>query len=339
VRLLIISATGLQTSDAPFLLVEAFRRAGHQTMLLPVDADLGPLATAGWRLRGPDDSVYRAAFQRRARKTAAAERPDAVVIYGSNFSLDPDTVRYLKFRIGAQVVLWEINQRIFGGYQARCMPIYDHVFCLDSYFVPVLRAGGLRCVEHLCAAADPREHRPVDLTAEESERYGCDVSFVGSYHSQRADCMTRLHGSGLSVRIYGKGWERAGGEVADWVSTEPVYGRKKSVVYSASRVVFHERGPHMLHGENFRVFEAGACGTPTLARPSPDLLQCFEPNDEVLLFDRPEEVAKVAAWWMQHPAALGSAAEAARRRVLAEHTYDHRAAVIAEHLAGGRHPR
>jgi spore maturation protein CgeB len=334
---LTISATAVQTSDAPFLLTEAFRRAGHQATLLPIDAELGPLASAGWRINGHNDVVYRAAFQRHVRRVVEAERPDAVILYGSNFSVDPDSIRHIRWRVGAQVVLWEINQRIFSDFQAQTMPLYDHVFCLDSYFVPVLRAGGLHCVEHLCAAADPTEHRPLELTPEEADRYTADVSFVGSYHPHRADLLRLLQSSDLSVRIYGMGWESAGRPVADWVSAEPVYGRKKTVIYAASRMVFHERAPHMLNGENFRVFEASACESAALTRPSPDLLQCFVPNEEVLLFDQPEDLPKVAGWWNQRPDACAAVAQAARRRVLAEHTYDHRAAVIVDHLASGRH--
>jgi spore maturation protein CgeB len=332
-----ISATSVQTSDAPFLLTEAFRRAGHHATLLPVDANLGPLAMAGWRLREHTDVVYRAAFQRRVRRVATEEQPDAVLLYGSNWSVDPDTIQHLQFRLGVQVVLWEINQRIFSGLQAQTLPLCDHVFCLDSYYVPMLRAGGLRCVEHLCAAADPAEHRPLDLSDQESDRYTADVSFVGSHHPHRAEHLKALHGSGLSVRIYGKRWEAAGRPVMDWVSPEPVYGRKKTVIYSASRMVFNERGPHMLNGENFRVFEASACATAALTRTSPDLLQCFEPNEEIVTFDQPEDLPKVANYWIQHPDALTELAQAARRRVLAQHTYDHRAAVIADHLAGGGH--
>jgi spore maturation protein CgeB len=334
-RLLTISTTSVQTSDAPFLLNEAFRRAGHDASLLPVDDDLGPLATAGWRINGATDAVYRAAFQRRVRRIATEEHSDAVIVYGSNWSLDPDTIGHLRFRLGTQVALWEINQLIFRGIQAQTMPMFDHVFCLDSYYVPMLRAGGLNCVEHLCAAADPSEHRPMSLTDQESEKYTADVSFVGSYYPARAEHLKLLHQSGLSVRIYGKGWERAGSPVVDWVSPEPVYGRKKTVIYSASRMVFHERGPHMLNGENFRIFEAGACQSVGLCRPSQDLLQCFEANEEVLLYDSPDDLPKVATWWIQRPEALAGAAEAARRRVLAEHTYDHRAAIIIDHLAGG----
>jgi spore maturation protein CgeB len=338
VRILLITATGLRTSDAPFLLAEAFNRSGHETVLLPVDAGLGRLAAAGWRAGGVTDPVYRTMFQRRVRLVAAQVQPDVAVVYGSNWSLEADTVEHLRRRLGSQVVLWEINQLIFTGAQAVCMPLYDHVFCLDSYYVPVLRAGGLGCVEHLCAAADPVEHRPLELTPDEADRFGADLSFVGSHHPARARLLETLDGLDLTIKVYGHRWEQAGAPVSDWVSSEPVYGRKKTVVYRASALSFHERGPHMLYGENFRVFEVAACGGVPITRAVPDLLRCFVPGEEVLTFESAGDFPKLIQHWLSDPAGLAAIGAAGRRRVIADHTYDHRAAAICDHVSGGRHP-
>jgi spore maturation protein CgeB len=121
------------------------------------------------------------------------------------------------------------------------------------------------------------------------------------------------------------------------VSEEPVYGRKKTMIYSASRFSFHLRGPHMLNGENFRVYEVAACGGVPLARAAPDLLRSFEPGSEVLLFKTSDDLCSTVEHYLRQPELLSSIATAARNRVLSEHTYDHRAAVILDHLEDGRH--
>lgn len=336
-QILLVAATGIRTSDAPFLLADALRRSGASVEFLPVDDGLPALAYVGWSRRRHRDGVYRTWFQTRVRGLARRLRPDLVLIYGSNWSLDPETIEYLRRRIGCQVVLWEVNQRLFGDSQARCLPLYDHVFCIDSYYVPVLRSGGLTCAEYLAAAADPREHRPLTLSAEELERHRADLAFVGSYHPRRAEILAGFGDANLRIRIYGRGWEQAGSPVAGWVSDEPVYGRKKSVLYCASRLSFHERGPHMISGENFRVFEVGACAGVTVARPNPGLLSCFEPDEEVLVYEDPAELPGLAEGWLKDPVGLEEIGRAARRRVLAEHTYDHRARAICEHVAAARH--
>jgi spore maturation protein CgeB len=335
-HLLLITSTSVRTSDAPFLLAAAFERKDHRVTILPVDFQLPALAEVGYRKGGFDDPVYRTLYQRHARKVAAATGPDAVLVYGSNWSLEPETLEFLRYKLGAQTGLWEINQRIVMGSQARSMPLYDHVFCLDSYYVPVLQAAGLRCVEHLCAAADPEEHRPLQLTDTQRERYQADVSFIGTHHKERAEMLGALSSVTPRVRIYGRNWEQAGPPVSTWVSNEPVYGWKKTLIYNASRFSFHVRGPHMLSGENFRVFEVAACGGVPLARTAPDLLRSFEPGSEVLLFETADDLCSTVRHYLRRPEALSSIGAAARSRVIGEHTYDHRAAVILDHFESCR---
>jgi spore maturation protein CgeB len=337
VHILLITSTSVRTSDAAFLLAKAFERKGHRVTILSVDMGLPPLADVGYRSWGFEDPVYRTVYQRHARKTAAAARPDAVLLYGSNWSLEPETLRFLRYKLGAQTGLWEVNHLFLTGSQARCLPLYDHVFCLDSYYVPVMRANGLRCVEHLCAAADPDEHRPLDLSADERTRYQADVSFIGTHHRDRAKMLGGLAEVARTVKIYGHKWEEAGPPVANWVSDESVYGRKKTVIYNASRLSFHLRGTHMLNGENFRVYEVAACGGVPLARSAPDLLRSFEPGSEVVLFETAEDLRSTVGHYLQRPEVLSSIAAAARSRVLGEHTYDHRAAVILDHFENCGH--
>jgi spore maturation protein CgeB len=93
----------------------------------------------------------------------------------------------------------------------------------------------------------------------------------------------------------------------------------------------------MLHGENFRVFEVAACGGVPLARSTPDLLACFDRDTEVLLFESADDLRSTVKDYLERPELLSSVAEAARKRVLRDHTYDHRAAVILDHFEHGRH--
>jgi hypothetical protein len=330
-HLVIVAATNIRTSDAPFLLAEAVEREGHRVSLVALDDELGPVADLGYRVGGFDDPVYRAAFQRSVRRRAQRLAPDAVLLYGSNWALEPETIQFLRRKLGLVVSLWEINHMIFNNSQAECLPLFDHIFCLDSYYVPFVRSQDCGCVEHLCAAADPEEHRPLSLSEDEQNAYSADVSFVGTHHPERAEVLDAFDGVTDRVRIYGHRWEQAP-QLAKWVRVEPVYGRKKTVIYGASRLSLHVRGPHMFHGENFRVFEVAACGGVVLARYSPDLERCFDLKNEVVLFSGPTDLRATLAHHLSHPDELSQVAEAGRRRVLAEHTYRHRAATIIEHL-------
>jgi spore maturation protein CgeB len=230
------------------------------------------------------------------------------------------------------VALWEVNQRLWLGHQASSIPFYDHVFALDSHFVPSLRASGVRCVEHLRACADPDEHRPVELTAREREWYGADVAFIGTQHPDRVKLLDQL--TEWDLRVYGLGWDGVEESLKRCVRNEPVYGLKKTKVYAASRVSINVHGPHMVNGENFRVFEVAACGGASFSAFKPDLVTSFEPGEEVVVFDDADDLRAKLHHYLDRPDELDALRAAGRRRVLAQHTYDHRAAVILRHLRG-----
>jgi len=102
--------------------------------------------------------------------------------------------------------------------------------------------------------------------------------------------------------------------------------------YAASRFTLNVTRADMVRAgwsPSVRLFEAASCGTPIVSDQWPGLDQLFEPGREILLADGPETVlAALAAPRAQRDAL----AQAARRRVLAEHSSAHRAAELERHL-------
>lgn len=330
-RVLLVGAVGVRNSDATLLLGAALERAGCTVRVVPVDARLPLPATVGFAARPFHHPIYRAGLNRHVVREATAFGADVVFLYGSNWGVLPATIGRLRRRNGCRVVLWEVNQRLFGGPEAAAMPLYDHVFVLDSYFVPVVRVMGARRVDHLAACADPTEHAPAALSGQEERWYGADVSLVGTWSETRAALLEQLVHTDL--RVYGVGWGRAGPPLSGRVSEEPVYGLKKNKVYSASRLSLNVHQPHMVHGENFRVFEVAACGGVSMSAFTPDLARCLEPGKEVLVFEDAEDLREAVDHYLRHPDERDEVAAAGRRRVLREHTYDHRAGAILAALA------
>lgn len=328
-RVLLVGATDVRNSDATLLLGRALARSGCVVEVVPATTEL-PLAAGVGSVQGRfDDRAYQVGFSRAILAAAHDFGPDVVFLYGSNWGVLPGTIRRLQ-RLGSKVVLWEVNNQVFGGVGAGALPLYDHVFALDSYFVPVLRVAGARRVDHLAACADPEEHAPPALTADEERWYGADVAFVGNFSQQREEMLSRL--GHADVRIYGSGWEAVGPSLAGRVRTEPVYGLKKNKIYRSSALSLNVHQPHMVHGENFRVFEVAACGGLSISAPKPDLARCLEPGREVVVFDGPDDLRAKVHHLLAHPEERAELAEHGRRRVLADHTYDHRARAIIDAL-------
>ncbi len=89
------------------------------------------------------------------------------------------------------------------------------------------------------------------------------------------------------------------------------------------------------HSPSVRLFEAAACASPIMSDNWPGLDALFEPRREIVIVARPKEVLAALSLPESRRAAIG---EAGRRRVLAEHTADHRARDL-ERLVLGRAAR
>jgi spore maturation protein CgeB len=77
-----------------------------------------------------------------------------------------------------------------------------------------------------------------------------------------------------------------------------------------------------------RTFEVPGSGGFLLTDYVPHLEKYLEPEREVGVFRSTDELVERVGWWLAHPEERAAVAEAGYRRVLAEHTYDHRFAAI-----------
>jgi spore maturation protein CgeB len=78
-----------------------------------------------------------------------------------------------------------------------------------------------------------------------------------------------------------------------------------------------------------RLFEAAATATPVISDGWPGLDQLFRAGEEIVIAAAPDEVLRILSG---AGAERGAVAEAARRRVLGEHTSAHRAAQLERDL-------
>jgi spore maturation protein CgeB len=77
-----------------------------------------------------------------------------------------------------------------------------------------------------------------------------------------------------------------------------------------------------------RNFEVPGCGGFILTERAPHLERYFEPGEEVGVYDNENDLINQVGRWLADDAARAAVADAGYRRVMAEHTYDHRFAAI-----------
>jgi len=170
----------------------------------------------------------------------------------------------------------------------------------------------------------------LEMTREEREAYGSDVSFVGAGYANRREIFPRLVGEDWRFKLWGNEWEGA----TDLTSVLQRNGARINTddcqkVFNATAVNLNL---HSWAGSGFdpdgdfvnpRTFELAACGAFQLAdRRSlmPDLFT----GSEIATVSSPDELPGEISRWLREPEQRVAMAMQARRRVLAAHTYAHR---------------
>jgi hypothetical protein len=146
-----------------------------------------------------------------------------------------------------------------------------------------LRRAGARRADFLAFGVDESVFRPVSLSADEEERLGARVAFVGNWDPERERWLAAIADCGLG--IWGNDWWRARGKRLLTVWRGPaVYGEKLLKVIAATRIHVNLLRKQNSGGHNMRVFELPACRRLQLIQASADLEGLFERGREILTF-------------------------------------------------------
>jgi spore maturation protein CgeB len=164
-----------------------------------------------------------------------------------------------------------------------------------------------------------------------------EVTFVGQPHGDRKQVVARLAQAGTPVECWGFGWPAGAIEHGQMVE-----------VFASSRVNLNLSNSSQVPGLKARLrrltrfnpppprpaqikgrnFEVPGCGGFLLTERVPHLERYFELDREVAVFDGVDDLVEKTNYWLGHEQERRVVAEAGYRRVLAEHTYDHRFAAI-----------
>jgi spore maturation protein CgeB len=220
------------------------------------------------------------------------------------------------------------------------VPRYDAIFTYGGG-EPVrqrYRALRARACEPVYNAVDPASHYPVPR----DERFGCDLGFLANRLPDREervrafflDAAERVPAS--SFLLGGSGWRQddlpANVRHLGHVPTADHNALNCSAlaVLNVARQSMADNG----WSPATRVFEAAGAGACLISDAWEGIEDFLEPGDEVLVARDGSEVAELVR--SLTPADARRIGDAARRRVLAEHTYSARAAEVERILSGER---
>jgi spore maturation protein CgeB len=196
----------------------------------------------------------------------------------------------------------------------------------------LMRRYGSPDARALYCSVDPESYPPLDL----EPRW--DLSYLGTYSPDRQPTLERLlieparRAPHLKFAVAGPQYPQE----IDWpdnverIDHVPPSGHAR--FYAASRFTLNVTRADMIragYSPSVRLFEAAAAGAPIVSDGWPGLDTIFAPGREILLATTPENVL---TWLASGDTERRRLADAARRRVLSDHTADHRAAELEEHI-------
>ena len=202
------------------------------------------------------------------------------------------------------------------------------------------RCFGAPAARALYCSVDPDAYRPLDVP----RRY--DLSYLGTYSDDRQPTLDRLlleparRDPALRCVVAGPQYPAGIDWPANVERIEHVPPAGHPAFYAASRYTLNVTRADMIaagYSPSVRLFEAAACGTPIVSDRWDGIETLFTPGREIVLADDADDV--LALLHGQGEPARQAQADAARARVLAQHTAAHRAAALVAHLQDAKSRR
>jgi spore maturation protein CgeB len=302
-------------------LTRACARLGHATRIFAINGDTwGSRLRVKWQGR---DSANAGWMLARFERVLTTFRPDLVLVVGM-FGVPLDYLQILHGLTQRPLIAGLVGDRFSADSRERANRC-DRLYYTDTGFLRNAEASGFTATgRYLPLAVDPELFRP-------SHGPRCsEILFVANRTEYREAVVRSLE---IPARIIGTDWSALARDGFHRVQNRKIGRRRLIRLYQRHLAVLNVRNEaNVEHGLNQRSFESLACGTPVLNDDLADLPLCFEPGREILVYRDAGELNALVARLRDEPALRAQVVAAGRRRILAEHTHEHRVRTILNDL-------
>jgi spore maturation protein CgeB len=182
-------------------------------------------------------------------------------------------------------------------------------------------------------AFDPDLHRPVAASLADVQRYGCDVSFIGTWSPKKERILRELHSRlpALHMRIWGEQWttskRRRGLEGI--VEGRAVEGEEYVRAIVSSKInlgILSEERAGSSAGDQItsRTFHIPACGGFMLHERTAEVREVLHEPSQVACFSGMDELVMQVSALLEDDAERAAIAARGRERIGSSHSWDHR---------------
>ena len=301
-------------------LAEGFRQCG--ATVFPINLRVSTLSEFLEKRRRHGGPVQNTAIQARIARQLAACRPDLVIVLNRpGLPAATTTLWRAALPASAKIIGWLCDR--WDALPSGEAPAFDGLYYFDSSChagMSVAYAGTAARLSPLPLAVNPQRFPFHEIPAKARRP---SLVFAGNCTPDRLAALARLRTSGEPVEAYGP---HSGDRLRPWRSRS-YSARALSRLYATHLASLNLlQNGNTTHGLNLRAFETPCSGGIGLYPDVADLPACFEPGREILTYRTLDEIPDLMARLRREPQRADAIVAAGRRRVLAEHTYAHRAA-------------
>ena len=207
---------------------------------------------------------------------------------------------------------------------------YDHIFSTKQALQQRLHSAGVKATSWLPFAYDPELHKGPLPDPEDENRYGVDITFIGTGARERLAWLHSLSGlAGVKLRIYGNSWQ--GLATPGWERREALQGEAYCRAIASARVVLGLLRQSNRDLSTDRSYEIGAIGGCGIYQDSQEHRALLPDYPDVGFFSTPAQLRKNVEEILSDPDLQGRMRRlgaAALRRP--EHTYAARLQTILD---------
>ncbi len=191
-----------------------------------------------------------------------------------------------------------------------------------------------RSVATFMKHAYPQVYTHYMALADNEERLGYETAITWeATRIYRARCVAQT--LPFAPLIVGdSGWKDifAGRKEPFTLHRELNYYEELPTFYPLSDINFNCTSKQMKGAVNQRIFDVPACNGFVLTDWREQMDDLFEPHKEIAFYTEPEEIPELIQYYLKNPQKRAHIASAARKRVLAEHTWEHRLAKLLQDM-------
>ena len=240
--------------------------------------------------------------------------PDIILIIKGN-DLYPKTIKKIKsINPTVKIISWsgdhmlkKHNSSIYFKYS---IPLYDIHFTSKSNAIEGLYLKGAKKVVFLNKAYYKNLH-----FYETNPNLKYDVIFIGSFEEPRYNSIKFLSENGITVNVFGNGWDHLNSTQNLIIHKKPLEGAKYRQAISSSKVNLHFLRKANEDFQTDRTMEIPACMGFLLAERTKEHTKLFIENEEAVFFNSDTELLQKVKYFLKNEDKRKKVAKSGFKRV------------------------